>query len=235
MILDIYKDSFEFASKKVSSLLILGVLALFNILIIPMVFFYGYNYRVVKLSTQSMINGDDVPPEFNEFKVMFIDGLKYIVVCLIYLIIPIVCITVSFSFGYFNRILFIIGCILLLISLLLIYTAIPHMAANDDSLKSAFALSDLLGIISSIGYGRYILNYIGVNLITIVVLIVVLFILSLIFAFLGIASISISANGFSAVNMLGTIIMNFVLFFLVMPYMVMFQNRSMGLVYSLGS
>lgn len=235
MILDIYKDSFEFASKKVSSLLILGVLALFNILIIPMVFFYGYNYRVVKLSTQSMINGDDVPPEFNEFKVMFIDGLKYIVVCLIYLIIPIVCITASFSFGYFNRILFIIGCILLLISLLLIYTAIPHMAANDDSLKSAFALSDLLGIISSIGYGRYILNYIGVNLITIVVLIVVLLILSLIFAFLGIASISISANGFSAINMLGTIIMNFVLFFLVMPYMVMFQNRSMGLVYSLGS
>jgi len=79
------------------------------------------------------------------------------------------------------------------------------------------------------------LNYIGVYLITFVVLIVVILILSLIFAVLGIASVSISANGFGAVNMLATIIMNFVLFFLVMPYMVMFQNRCMGLVYSLGS
>ena len=56
MILDIYKDAFEFASKKISILFVLGVLSFFNILIIPAVFFYGYNYRVVKLSTQSMIN-----------------------------------------------------------------------------------------------------------------------------------------------------------------------------------
>ena len=147
MILDIYKDSFEFGLKKVSSLLILGILALFNILIIPMVFFYGYNYRVVKLSTQSMINGDDVPPEFNDFKVMFIDGLKYIVVCLVYLIIPIVCITASIYFRT-NGIFLLIGCILLFICLLLFYTAIPHMAANNDSLKSAFAFSEIMDIIS---------------------------------------------------------------------------------------
>ena len=86
MILDIYKDSFEFSSRKVLNLIILGLLSLFNILIIPLVFFYGYNYRVVKLSTQSMINGDDVPPDFDDFKKMFVDGLKYIVVEFVYLI-----------------------------------------------------------------------------------------------------------------------------------------------------
>ena len=37
-------------------------LSFFHILIIPAVFFYGYNYRVVKLSTQSMINEDVAPP-----------------------------------------------------------------------------------------------------------------------------------------------------------------------------
>ena len=42
MILDIYKDAFEFASKKISILFVLGVLSFFNILIIPAVFFYGY-------------------------------------------------------------------------------------------------------------------------------------------------------------------------------------------------
>ncbi|WP_407381509.1 DUF4013 domain-containing protein [Methanobrevibacter sp.] len=235
MILDIYKDSFEFASRKISNLLLLGVLSFFNILIIPMIFFYGYNYRVVKLSTQSMINGGDVPPEFNDFKKMFIDGLKYIIVYFVYLIIPVILIMASIISGSVNWILLLIGIILLIICTLVVYIAIPHMAANDDSLKSAFAFSELFEIISSIGYGRYILNYIGVNLISIILLIVVVLVISFIFMILGIATFSISTSGVGAVSMLGTIILNFILFFLVMPYLAMFQSRCAGLIYSLGS
>ena len=99
MILDIYKDSFEFSSRKFLNLIILGLLSFLNILIIPLVFFYGYNYRVVKLSTQSMINGDDVPPDFDDFKRMFIEGLKYIVVEFVYLIIPLIILVASGNFA----------------------------------------------------------------------------------------------------------------------------------------
>ena len=42
---------------------------------------------------------------------------------------------------------------------------------------------------------------------------------------LGIATSFISLNGVGAVNLIGTIIFNFVLFFLVAPYLTMFQNR----------
>ena len=48
MILDIYKDSFEYASKNVKNLLILGVFYLFGFLVIPMFFILGYNYRIIK-------------------------------------------------------------------------------------------------------------------------------------------------------------------------------------------
>ena len=233
MILDIYKDSFEFSSRKFLNLIILGLLSFLNILIIPLVFFYGYNYRVVKLSTQSMINGDDVPPDFDDFKRMFIEGLKYIVVEFVYLIIPMIIMIASVF--YRNAILFILGLILVTIFQLFALLAIPHMTVNDDSLKSAFALSEINGIMASIGYGRYILTYIGIVLIYIVILMIVTIVLSIIFGLLGIATSFISLNGVGAVNLIGTIIFNFVLFFLVTPYLTMFRNRCIGLIYNLGS
>ena len=233
MILDIYKDSFEFSSRKVLNLIILGLLSLFNILIIPLVFFYGYNYRVVKLSTQSMINGDDVPPDFDDFKKMFVDGLKYIVVEFVYLIIPMIIMIASVF--YRNAILFILGLILVTIFQLFALLAIPHMAVNDDSLNSAFEFSKINNIMASIGYGRYILTYIGILLIYLAILVVVIIILSIIFGLLGIATSFISLNGVGAVNVIGTIIFNFVLFFLVAPFLTMFQNRCIGLIYNLGS
>ena len=233
MILDIYKDSFEFSSRKFLNLIILGLLSFLNILIIPLVFFYGYNYRVVKLSTQSMINGDDVPPDFDDFKRMFIEGLKYIVVEFVYLIIPLIILVASVF--YRSAILLFIALLLMVILQLFALLAIPHMAVNDDSLKSAFALSEINGIMASIGYGRYILTYIGIVLIYIVILMIVTIVLSIIFGLLGIATSFISLNGVGAVNLIGTIIFNFVLFFLVTPYLTMFRNRCIGLIYNLGS
>lgn len=229
MILDIYKDSFEFASRKVSILLVLGVLSFFNILIIPAVFFYGYNYRVVKLSTQSMINGEDVPPNFDDFKQMFIDGLKFIIVFLCYLIIPVIIIFIAISGKSLNAGLLLVGIILFFIARLFSYLAIPYMVANDDSLKSAFALSEINKIMSSIGYVRYILTYLGILIISGMVFITVFLILSVILAILGITV------GTVYIGVIGTIIMNLVLLFIVSPYLSLFQTRCAGLIYNIGS
>ena len=229
MILDIYKDSFEFASRKFSILLILGVLSFFHILIIPAVFFYGYNYRVVKLSTQSMINEDVAPPNFDDFKQMFIDGLKFIIVVLCYLIVPIIIIAAAVYGGSLNMILLVIGIILLFIARLFSYLAIPCMAANDDSLKSAFALSEINKIMASIGYVRYIVTYLGIFIISAMIFVTVFLILTFIFGILGITV------GNLYIGLIGTIIMNLVLLFIVSPYLSLFQNRCAGLIYNIGS
>ena len=139
------------------------------------------------------------------------------------------------SVFYRSAILLFIALLLMVILQLFALLAIPHMAANDDSLKSAFALSEINGIMASIGYGRYILTYIGIVLIYIVILMIVTIVLSIIFGLLGIATSFISLNGVGAVNLIGTIIFNFVFFFLVTPYLTMFQNRCIGLIYNLGS
>lgn len=90
MILDIYKDSFEYASKNVKNLLILGVFYLFGFLIIPMFFILGYNYRIIKIATEGMINGNDELPEFEDWTLMLVEGIKCFVVYVGYLIIPII-------------------------------------------------------------------------------------------------------------------------------------------------
>lgn len=233
MILDIYKDSFEFASRKVSVLLILGVLSFLNFLIIPLIFFYGYNYRVIKLSTQSMINVDEVPPNFDDLKGMFIDGLKYLVVYICYMIIPVIIIT--FSVLNKNALLFMIGVILAFVCSLFAFLSIPHMASNNDSLKSAFAIGELKEIMSFIGYGRYILSYIGILLISIAMIIIVTLIIGIIFAICDIAALSLSTAGFAAITSLGMLVTQIVLLFVVSPYLALFQNRCQGLIYNLRS
>lgn len=234
MILDIYKDSFEYSSKKIPNLLLLGVLSFLGFLIIPMVFFYGYNYRVIRESTQSMINGDDIPPEFTDLKGMFIDGLKYFVVAFAYMIIPVL-IIMFLPGGSVGLVLFLVAIILLIICALLLWVAIANMAANDGSLASAFAISDLFDIISSIGFGRYILTYIGIMLITFVIIILVTIILLLIFAVLGIATESLYAPGLAAFNSISSFVFTIIFSFIVVPYLSVFQSRCTGLIYNLRS
>ncbi len=104
------------------------------------------------------------------------------------------------------------------------------MAANNDSLKSAFALGELKEIMSFIGYGRYIASYLGIVFISLAVIIIVAFIIGIIFNILGIATLSISTAGFGQVTQLIT---NAILLFLVSPFLLIFKNRSQGLIYNL--
>lgn len=231
MILDIYKDSIEFASKKISILLILGVLSFFNFLIVPLIFFYGYNYKIIKLSTQSMINVDAVPPEFSGLKEMFINGLRYIAVNLVYMIIPVIILV--FAISSKSLLLLVVGLILALIGVAFSFLAIPHMAANNDSFKSAFALGELKEIMSFIGYGRYILSYLGIIFISLATLIIVTFIIGIIFNIFGVAALGVSTAGFGEVTRFTALVTNAILLFLVSPFLSIFQNRSQGLIYNL--
>ncbi|MCQ2971569.1 MAG: DUF4013 domain-containing protein, partial [archaeon] len=85
MILDIYKDAFEYSAKDWKTLLILGVICLFSFLLIPVFLLAGYNYRVVGTAVRGIINGKDPLPEFDDLIGMFIDGIKVVIVQIVYL------------------------------------------------------------------------------------------------------------------------------------------------------
>ncbi|WP_299521937.1 DUF4013 domain-containing protein [uncultured Methanobrevibacter sp.] len=241
MILDIYKDSFEYASKNVKNLLILGVFYLFGFLVIPIFFILGYNYRIVKIATEGMINGNDELPEFEDWTLMFVEGIKCFVVYVAYAIIPIIIFAgILFGCSQINNLSllilgFIVGIIITLIFTLYSFLAISHMATNDGSMKSAFEIKEITNIAKSIGWGRCFTTYIGMLIIVFVITTVVVAVIVAILMLLGFATISAVPvmSVATATGVISSLIVNFVITFIVMPYLQIFQSRCQGLLYNI--
>ena len=91
MILTIYKDSISYSLMEKSVLLKLGIITILGFLIMPLVLLFGYSYRVILagLNSTLMINESSLPT-FKNLKLMFIQGLKMIIVLLVYSIPPII-------------------------------------------------------------------------------------------------------------------------------------------------
>ena len=144
------------------------------------------------------------------------------------MIVPIIIIVLSVSGGSINVGLLVIGLILLLIARLFSYLAIPCMAANGDSLKSAFAVSEINKIMASIGYVRYIISYLGILLVSVTIFIVMFVMLSFVVALFDMAVPTVYGN------FIGSLLMKLVLLFIVAPYLSLFQTRCAGLIYNIG-
>ena len=60
MILDVYKDAFEYSAQDWTALVKLGVINVLGMFIfLPLFLISGYNYRVIKIGVKGMINGED--------------------------------------------------------------------------------------------------------------------------------------------------------------------------------
>jgi hypothetical protein len=77
---EIFADSISFPFSNIKRFLILGVILLFSPLILPTILAQGYTIRIIRSTSQSHRE----MPEFKNWIDMFIDGLKYFVVNLIY-------------------------------------------------------------------------------------------------------------------------------------------------------
>ena len=164
---EIISNAMRYPSSDWKKIIILGV-----ILIIPIVDFIGLGYilRIIK----STIAGYDDLPEFDDLGELFIDGLKVLVVSIIYNIIPLIVIFIGI-FGSIaalggaanitaNPLVFagllgitvIIGLILAVIFGIFEIIALANMAFYDE-LGAAFKFSEILERISKIGWGKYII------------------------------------------------------------------------------
>lgn len=222
---EIVSDSIEYPSSDWKKVIIFGLLLLISFLIVPIFLVFGYGFRALKAS----IAGADELPEFDEWGEMFIDGLKVFVVQFVYFLIPMLIILIVLIGSWasiaamltvgdptaFSGILFgvgfigvmfaiIIGLIIGLISTI----AIAHMAANDSELSAAFQFSEILNIISQIGWSNYIIWYIVIGII------------SSIFFFV--------ANLLNYIPIIGTIIAVLT----ISPYGQLFSYRALALLYA---
>lgn len=216
---DIISDSIKYPSSSWGKVLILGIITIASILIVPLFLLLGYMFRIIKAT----LAGIDELPEFDEIGDMFVDGLKVFVVGFVYAI-PVWILSAiiglitggnsaatvtSLGTGYGlafilgNIVFFIIAVIIGLIELM----AIANMAYNDGDLGTAFRFSEILDIIATIGWGKYIITYI------------VIVILAAIGAMIGVLTMFV---------LIGFILLPLI----ILPYLIMFEARGIGLLFT---
>lgn len=241
MILDIYKDAIEYSAKDWIKLVILGVMCLFSFLLIPIFLLVGYNYRVINVAVQGIINGRDPLPDFDDLVGMFVDGVKVAIVQIGYFLVPVI-IFIIFAIiagqltGVLSSGFMLIGCLVTLIVGVIAYLmsqmGICHMAYHEGEFTKAFALKEIKEAIDEIGWFECILTFIGLIIITVVISVVVTVLIGIIFAVFGISGSILGADP-SGVFVLGAFINSLISMFIVGPYLSIFNGRSIGLLYSM--
>jgi hypothetical protein len=219
---EIISDSISYPSQDWKKVIILGILTIISILVIPVFLVMGYFFRILK----SSIAGFDELPDFDEWGEMFIDGLKIFVVQFVYLLIPLIVIFIgawasiasisvteagnltnpTLVFGLIGGTA-IIGIILAILFELIGSIAVANMALNDSEFGAAFRFSEILEKISMIGWGKYIVWYIVMIIVT----------------FIG----GIIASVLQVIPFIGMIIALLVVY----PYLTMFSARSLALLF----
>ena len=223
---DNLKDSFEYTKKLFSNagrLIILILLSVFSLGgLIPIIgwVLLGYEARVLKESP-----GTGTPPKLEKYGELFVEGAKVYFAALIYLLIPLIFITVGgvstfagltptsglmlvagLVLGGTGVVILLIGIILMVLLLIILAVGIAHMIKTGKFGK-AFAFGDILNIIRGIGWVKYI----G----WIVVVVIIAFVVSAVSGLIPHVGWLISA--------------------ILQPILGVFVFRSMGLLYNEGA
>ncbi|HDO20939.1 MAG TPA: DUF4013 domain-containing protein [Candidatus Bathyarchaeota archaeon] len=146
--------SWEFMTKLTENIGNLIILIILNIIPIVNFTLWGYAARIVREGRRL-----DKPPRIENYVDMFIDGLRVLLVILLYMAIPLI-------IGFLGIIIAVIlGFILLIIGAM----GTIHMM-KTNSLPKAFAISEILNLIGRTGWGRYIGWLITTFIISIIIL-----------------------------------------------------------------
>lgn len=221
---DIFSDSLGYPSKNLKRVAVLGISFLFSILIIPFFIMLGYALRVMRKS----IEEETEPPAFDALGAMIVDGLRYLVAMIGYFLIPMIlmgggimsvitsgtsCDMMGGSASVIALLtgsgLFLLGVLLMIVISVIANMGIANMA-HTGKLGAAFRFGEILRIIGSIGWGRYIIWYI------------VLIIIAMLFSVVGMLIALIPILGALAYILV------------IAPYALIFQYRAIGLIYREG-
>jgi hypothetical protein len=194
------RDSLQYPVKDWVKMIILGI-----ILIIPIVNFIGMGYylRIIR----STYAGLDELPDFERVGELFIDGIKILIVCVIYAIVPLIFYALSFAFP--GPIFFILSSIFAIVISIFAYMGIANLAYHDSEIGAALRYREIFDRIAAIGWGNYILWWI----ILMLVIIIAGFIISIV-------------GGITLFFVLGLLV-----FILGYSYLVIFQARSVALIF----
>ncbi|WP_409199582.1 DUF4013 domain-containing protein [Methanobrevibacter sp. DSM 116169] len=241
MIFEIYQDSIGYIIKD-KKILNLGIISILSFLIIPIIILAGYSYRTTEISLESMVNLNKKKPSFKNIKELLSQGIKVIIVTLIYSIPLFIAAYLLSSIDFIIRIVETSGmstiefnlefigilAIISFISFLFISVAIPIMINNNGSLKSAFKIKEIIKIIKNVE----VINYLKF-----IILLIITFIGILILIFL-VGQILINLIAITGFLIPGHAVILFYIaigMFFVIPAYILCESRAIGLIYNMGS
>lgn len=212
----ILQDSFDFTSDALWGRWVRWLQLVACIIIFPLM--YGYFVRIMR--------GDTPAPELSGWGRLFLDGIKLLVVYLVYVGFIIL---VAFALMAGAGILGGLGSPVYLVSaiaagvLFLLVWLVAQMAAvrfsREESLREAFNISAILGHIRTIGWGSYILSQVILQIVLMLVTTVLVFLVTTVTSILGVV-----------IGFLGFVLLP--IFLLVLyPGIYIFQYRYNTLVY----
>lgn len=172
---DIVGDAFSYSMQDWKKVITLGIMFIISFLIVPAFIALGYFFRVIKAT----LAGSEELPEFDDWGGMLKEGFKLFIVEFIYFIIPAIIIMVGMwaaivpfatmqgpdavlapaAFGLIGGVA-LIGIVLMIIIGLIVTIAIANMAYYDGKISAAFKFSEIMDLISTIGWSNYIIWYI---------------------------------------------------------------------------
>jgi hypothetical protein len=216
---DNLRDSFEYTRKLFSDARRLIILIVLSIIPIVDWIVIGYQARVLRESP-----GVGTPPKLEKYSELFVDGAKVFFAILIYMLIPLILITVGgvstfagltstsgavlaagLVLGGAGAVILLVGIILMVLLLIILAVGVAHMVKTGKFGK-AFAFGEILNIIRGIGWVKYI----G----WIVVVVIIAFV----------------STAVGLIPLVGWLIS-----FIIEPILGVFVFRSMGLLYNEGA
>ncbi|MGX8693585.1 MAG: DUF4013 domain-containing protein [Methanobrevibacter sp.] len=184
-------------------------------------FIFGYQYRVVKFS----IDKKEDLPGFSDIFGMFVEGIKYFIVVVVYNIIPIIVLAGGIALlGDSSALLAIvlISMVLFIIAYFLLIMALNNMIAHD-SLKKAFDLREIIDNITNLGLGKYI----GIIIFTMIVYMIIMVAVSFILSFLTVLFAATISNQALIISVVIAVIEGL----FIDSYGSIFYNRVCGSIY----
>ena len=253
MLLEILKDSLRYNFKNVGSISTMGILFLFSFLVLPIILIFGYSYRITEIGLNGLINTEmlistDKDLKFNDFKKMFKDGIKTIILVISYLLIPII-LSIIFinNHGFFisnigsdimidlSHEMFLIILVTAFIGFLFINIAIPHMISNK-SLSAGFKIIELMKIMKSVGIIEYILYSFSPIILLISMSIISFLLVQFLSSILSLilALFQITTNWSFMGIYYDLIVYGLLMILIIFPIYQIFQARAIALMYETG-
>ena len=197
------------------------IIALHIISFIVCLFILGYQYDVVKFS----IDKKSDLPRFNDIPGMFVKGVKYFIVILIYSILPVILfaggVMLAGNSSIFSTVILIAG-LLFIIAYFLMIMGLNNMIAYDN-LKKAFDLKEITANITNLGWGKYI----GIIIFTMIVMMIISAAVNFMLSFIIVVFVALINNQAVTISFIISIIEGLFIY----SYITVSLNRVCGSIY----